>query len=82
MVISWGIVLRFVRTIYGSSVEESTRHTMLTCSANGESDTSMKKKELSCFHFPLEKPKIVRQRIHNGARPSVIFLGEMSSPRL
>ena len=45
----------------------------------------MKIKELSWFHFPLEKSQIARQRIHNCGRVknrTLIFWGEISLPRM
>ena len=50
------------------SLEQFSRTPCTTpqCSAHEGTDTRMKKKELSWFHFPLEKPKIVvRKWMHN-----------------
>ena len=37
-------------------------------STYGDSNTTVRKTELSWFHFPLEKPQVIRQRICNCER--------------
>ena len=66
---------------FGKIVNERGRAPFKHCSANGDSNThrhlkygvygntSLKKRKCCCkFHFPLEKPQIVCQWIHNCER--------------